>query len=902
MGIAKWWKIDFHTHTPASRCFKNFKQINESEDKKKELAKQWIEKSIENEIDAVVVCDHNSIEWIETLREANKALDNKIVIFPGIEICLTINKMHMLVIFDPSTTEEMHRTFIEQCKIPKINWGDTEKYISEDDLITTIEYFKKEYKEKIILIPAHYNKNKGMGKSLTDEGIKEFLKKIKIDAIEVRDEEGDNIVNSKIHSGILPNIATIVGSDNPGKREGEHSVEGLGQKYTWIKMSEPSLEGIRQALLDSESRIIKVVDVLDITENPNITNHNYLAGITVKDLKHINNVNVRFSPNFNCIVGARGTGKSTIIESIKLALNKGQDLKNLKVINKTYKEGSNIDLYYNFGVSKPYLITVNGKKTSPHCTVIDSIRQEIDNPPEFSATIFEQKEIYNLVENEDDIDKNESSPLLKIIDNNIIIDKIDIQEKIRIKKNELSNLGQKLDNSRIKLKEVPKIRAEVENSSSNLEKFRTSGILKKKERLDNLKNNLQAINSSLENIEVVKDTFLTNIKSSISDYKNIDKSTFCDKGSLLCSDLDNEINKFQIFIEQFEKSTSEYFDKINQVVNESNLSKSVIKYEQEYVELLEENTEIQVDKYKQIVENNTKNLENLKKLEDEAKNKEDIKGEIATKIEEYISEAVKITNKRSIILDGINSSAENIKLHIYPMSHGIRWLQNIRRDVGKKDNFDSQFSNLYNTLFVDGVLDIETYKKWLKFLLTTDTGDISEFLENNELDYKFKAIWANKFKDNTLSSLFNIELEDRVDIKIVSGNEEMSINEGSPGQRSAAILAFILNQGNEPLIIDQPEDDLDNSLIIKLVVDNIRKQKNNRQIIIVTHNPNIPVLGDAEGIIMLDRNENGEVSLKFNKATGCIEEKTIKKGICDIMEGGINAFKKRENKYKYLKL
>ena len=104
------------------------------------------------------------------------------------------------------------------------------------------------------------------------------------------------------------------------------------------------------------------------------------------------------------------------------------------------------------------------------------------------------------------------------------------------------------------------------------------------------------------------------------------------------------------------------------------------------------------------------------------------------------------------------------------------------------------------------------------------------------------------------------------------------------------------------MIIDKPEDDLDNSLIINLIVDNIRKQKLNRQIIIVTHNPNIPVLGDAEGIIMLDRNQKGEVSLKFNKATGCIEEKRIKEGICEIMEGGIEAFEKRENKYKALKI
>lgn len=242
MSVAKWWKVDFHTHTPASRCFKNFKSINESTLSRHNFAKSWINEAIKKELTAVVVCDHNSIDWIETLRVANKELGEKVIIFPGIEICLTVNKMHMIVVFDPSIKEDLLRTFIEQCKIPKGNWGDTEKYISEDDLISALEYFKKEYKEKVILIPAHYNKSKGMGKSLSDEGIREFLKKISIDAIEIRDEDGEDTVHQKIDNGTLPRIATIIGSDNPGKNEGEHAIEGLGQKYTWVKMSVPSLE------------------------------------------------------------------------------------------------------------------------------------------------------------------------------------------------------------------------------------------------------------------------------------------------------------------------------------------------------------------------------------------------------------------------------------------------------------------------------------------------------------------------------------------------------------------------------------------------------------------------------------------------------------------------------------
>lgn len=108
-------------------------------------------------------------------------------------------------------------------------------------------------------------------------------------------------------------------------------------------------------------------------------------------------------------------------------------------------------------------------------------------------------------------------------------------------------------------------------------------------------------------------------------------------------------------------------------------------------------------------------------------------------------------------------------------------------------------------------------------------------------------------------------------------------------------MAFILSSGENPLIIDQLEDDLDNSLIYSLVVKSIRKIKNRRQIIKVTHNPNIPVLGDAEGIIILERNSDGKVAFRNSKKTGCIEEKLIRDGICDIMEGA-RGHLKRENK------
>ena len=102
-------------------------------------------------------------------------------------------------------------------------------------------------------------------------------------------------------------------------------------------------------------------------------------------------------------------------------------------------------------------------------------------------------------------------------------------------------------------------------------------------------------------------------------------------------------------------------------------------------------------------------------------------------------------------------------------------------------------------------------------------------------------------------------------------------------------MAFVLGYGVEPIVLDQPEDDLDNALIYELLVRRLREQKAQRQIIVVTHNPNIVVHGDAELAISLDT-KNGEASVV---CSGGLQERKVRDEICRVMEGGREAFQAR---------
>jgi len=120
------------------------------------------------------------------------------------------------------------------------------------------------------------------------------------------------------------------------------------------------------------------------------------------------------------------------------------------------------------------------------------------------------------------------------------------------------------------------------------------------------------------------------------------------------------------------------------------------------------------------------------------------------------------------------------------------------------------------------------------------------------------------------------------------------IEGGSPGQQAAALLALILAHGDEPLILDQPEDDLDNRLVYDLVVQQIRTTKMSRQVIVVTHNPNIVVNGDAEAVIEMDFRKGQ--CMVVDKGTGCLQDQGTRDTICRVMEGGVKAFEARHRR------
>jgi predicted MPP superfamily phosphohydrolase len=192
---------------------------------------------------------------------------------------------------------------------------------------------------------------------------------------------------------------------------------------------------------------------------------------------------------------------------------------------------------------------------------------------------------------------------------------------------------------------------------------------------------------------------------------------------------------------------------------------------------------------------------------------------------------------------------------------------------------------------------MEDFKhEFLSSMLDSIKDKTLSIVQGNNQDYG--ARFANQLKEicthkpSNLDQLLTWWPDDALCVYYYRQDDRKSrtaLETGSAGQKAAAILAILLCHGDEPLIIDQPEDDLDNALIYDLIVTQIHESKKRRQVIIATHHPNIVVNGDSE-LVHIFKFHGGQICVDIE---GGLEETPVREAICSIMEGGVNAFKKR---------
>jgi len=173
-------------------------------------------------------------------------------------------------------------------------------------------------------------------------------------------------------------------------------------------------------------------------------------------------------------------------------------------------------------------------------------------------------------------------------------------------------------------------------------------------------------------------------------------------------------------------------------------------------------------------------------------------------------------------------------------------------------------------------------------------GDACRLAEGAELnDSQAVKVIAALAGSAVLLDIEAVELVDLPRIELLDGEEYKDSLALSTGQKCTTILPILLMKSENPLMVDQPEDNLDNRFIFDTVVGSIQKVKAHRQLVLVTHNPNIPVLGEAERVFVLT--SDGTRARKANE--GSVDE--CRTEIVTLLEGGKEAFIRRKERYKY---
>ncbi len=160
---------------------------------------------------------------------------------------------------------------------------------------------------------------------------------------------------------------------------------------------------------------------------------------------------------------------------------------------------------------------------------------------------------------------------------------------------------------------------------------------------------------------------------------------------------------------------------------------------------------------------------------------------------------------------------------------------------------------------------------------------------------------SEKFDRNQWLSLSLIELEFVPSFEYCTSKkteEFIAFADASAGQQATALISVLLNQDGAPLLIDQPEDDIDSSAVGE-IIEHIWNAKQNRQLLFASHNANFVVNGDAELVICCDYVKAGEQTGGTIKATGAIDVAEIRSEITRVTEGGERAFKLRKEKYGF---
>ncbi|MGD2247150.1 MAG: hypothetical protein PVF58_02005 [Candidatus Methanofastidiosia archaeon] len=891
---ANWIRVDLHLHSPGVESFTLPYSVDLDSDRACEkLVEEYIKKMEDARIRIGAITDYNGIrkKWFELIK--SKARNKKIVILPGVELSLKLTGgkygLHLILVFEQDIDINGLNTFLHSLdKNPQdklVNGREHRDIESRLELEELIGEFRKKY-EFLVIFP-HPEDSKGLLDTFNPSQSAKYLANLKPDAIEYISEEGEHklISTGKLSSDYFKKIAILENTDPKSLDDlGKKSRSGK-QRATYYKLSSISIDALKIALHDPKVRV-------KTYEYPTFY-HDRISRIVINGSTFLRDVDILFNPELNTFIGGRGVGKSAIIETMRYTMDLpiyAEKSTRVDFVESVVGSGGEISVlierYYGkekkeFRIKRiigkdTEIIDGSGMKTG---FTLQSLFEEAKYP-----IVIGQKELYFL--------SNTPAFQLELIDE-LIGEKIShIQQEFRRLIGKLRENGKRI----LALKEKTRKREEYEQRLKELEAkikvYKDLGVEKKLKKWTDIVDDEEKLREAVEKFsEIIENTlFFFEESSSELNYleKNLKEGRSENKSIL--EKAAEEINHAK---RVFEQSKKQFITEINQTRRSlealhtkwlEKKKKIEIKTQKIKKELAQEG--LKPDELEKLAKERANLLPLIKELtnlEKRIKRMEDERKKLKDQINKKRHD---IFDTRRNQLDKINDTLKGrLKIEIKYEEDKENFTQDLKDLLKGSRTSSDAIESLVNpsNKVTDGILlshyiRVNEQKLQEEFNLTSAMSErIMEWFRDNERLYELESLFP----------------DDKIEIFLKVNQEYKIIDRLSIGQRATALLLLLFAQEDRIIILDQPEEDLDNRFIYDDVVEILREMKGKRQLFIATHNANIPVLGDSELVLVLET-ENERCIIKNR---GSIDKVGIKTDVKNIMEGGEKAFRIRAEKY-----
>jgi type III restriction enzyme len=931
-----YYKCDLQVHTPRDRNFKGGDCT--SEEDRNNYSKNFIKECRSAGIDAVAITDHHDLTFFQYIKNAaNSELDEsgnpvseneKIIVFPGVELTLSSPPCQGLLILDADFPEQLFPTVLGALSLAQAEKEDSKTNPTTPisaDVISSINniYAKLDktdgVKGRYIFWP--HVKEKGH-QTLMRTGFHEAYSRMPsvggyVDGrLDIKGEGYRKIINGEVDAYGFKSIAVIQTSDYRADR----TLKEI-DIATWIKWKKPTAEALRQACLAKESRIS-----LSVPETPNI----YIEKIDVTNSAFLSKFELDFNPQLNSIIGGRGSGKSTILEYLRWCLcdqtdsfsldkdSSDLDRKRSNLIEKTLKSvGGEVRIFFSVNGTR-HVVKRSPNSEDVLVKVGDGDFQSV-HPQQIRDLLpiqaYSQKQLSSISIRSDELKRFVEQPIAKEIEL--------INGRIKDAALSVKTAYGKLSQYRSLFAEIAKSQLELGSFKQQIEQLRAGlkgiseddkTILHRAKYYSNEKNKFDEIEIEYSRIYDAIES-LSNIHIEYSSSRLDDNIEI--ENNIIIQSLENEREKYlaglsgaliglkashrdsKAAINDKKKSWDSVRDEFAEKYKKAKLGStssdatlSAIKELETKISTLDLSVRQKRSQLSELSVNDDAFEEIYMNFLEAQSNKNELIKRSSMQFSELSEGFIKARFSRMVDSEKLSSEINSV-FSSYRLS--------IQK--GRADSLSEIISAATNPIEVWREV-ISELRILSEFSTSPEAQEIfpsAPILESAGFTLANKRKIVDELSNDGFIQIATLRMNFLPQFFYQTNNtmgDEVPFEDASAGQQATALLNVLLSQDGFPLVIDQPEDDIDNRAIEK-IIKNLWNSKKRRQIIISSHNANLVVNGDSELVVSCDYNETSEQTKGQIKFQGSIDDSEIRDEITSIMEGGERAFILRKEKYGF---